>query len=114
LQAALDALVPTTHLEPLSANVPREFDAWHIEGALAVTTNAALAIWATKTMKLAACYIFCDDPGSASSTIVDINLNGVTIFTTSGNRPELEWDDSDGWALSGDPDLVDVVIGDKL
>ena len=45
---------------------------------------------------------------------MDINLNGVTIFTTSGNRPELEWDDSDGWALSGDPDLVDVVIGDKL
>lgn len=114
LQAALDALVPTTHLEPLTANVPREFDAWHIEGALAATTDAALAIWATKAMKLAACYIFGDDTGSAGSTIVDINLNGTTIFTTSGNRPELEWDDSDGWALSGDPEVIDVAIGDKL
>lgn len=109
-----DIVQPTTHFEPLTANVPREFDAFVIEGALAVTTNAALSIWATRTMKLAACYIFLDDPGSAGSTIVDINLNGTTIFTTSANRPELEWDNPDGWALSGDPEVVDVVEGDRI
>jgi len=113
LKALITALF-NTHFEPLTANVPREFDAWIIDGALAVTTDAAPAIWATRPMKLAACYIFGDDPGSAGSTIVDINLNGTTIFTTSGNRPELAWDDSDGWALSGDPEVIDVAIGDKL
>ncbi len=112
LQDALDALVPTTHLEPLTANVPHEFAAFVIDGALAATTNAAVPIWATRPMKLAACYIFADDPGSASSTIVDINLNGTTIFTTSANRPELAY--TDDYAVSGDPEVIDVAIGDKL
>ena len=71
-----------------------------------------MAMLITKPIKLGACYIYCKNNGSSGSTICDINLNGSTIFTTSANRPELA--NTDVYAISGVPDVVDLVIGDVL
>jgi hypothetical protein len=85
----------------------------YIDGALSISTG----VWswlAPRDMTLELVYIYCLDPGSASSTIVDVNLNGTTIFTTQANRPELAFDDIDGWAVSGIPEFLDIVEGDIL
>jgi len=41
-----------------------------------------------------------------------VNLDGSTIFTTSANRPELG--NSETYAVSGTPDIVDLVPGNVL
>lgn len=84
-----------------------------IDGALVTLEDAAGVYIVPRDCTIEAVMIHCKDQGSASSTIIDINLNGTTIFTTQANRPELTYDDADGIA-SGTPDVVDLVAGDML
>lgn len=85
-----------------------------VAGGLAVTTNAAPAVIVTKDTTVESWYIYLKTTGSAGSTIVDINKNGTTIFTTQANRPTLAYDDANGWAVSGTPDVTDFVEGDII
>ena len=57
--------------------------------------------------------IHLEDKGSASSTIVDVNLNGVTIFTNQDNRPTMAYDES-GDVIIAFPDVINVYEGDIL
>jgi hypothetical protein len=84
-----------------------------VDGRLAVATNVPNAFIVTKDVEISACYIYCKSPGTAGSTIVDINKNGTTIFTTSGNRPTLAFDDAVGWASSV-PDILIFTEGDII
>ena len=84
-----------------------------IDGALAVATDVYTFL-VTKDMTVDFWYIHCDDPGTASSTIFDVHKNGTTIFTTQGNRPTLAWNDADGWAKSGAPDVITFAEGDII
>ena len=43
-------------------------------------------------------------PGAGNTLTVDVNTNGVTIFTTQANRPSLS--DTNTEATSGDPDVT--------
>ncbi len=115
LKAYFDTLynpITTTHFEPVTATVEREFAQFEVAGALAMESNVTIPILITKPTTLAACYITCGNSGSSGSTICDINLNGSTIFTTSANRPEL--DNTETYSQSGVPDTIDLVIGDIL
>jgi len=88
---------------------------FQVEGALAVTTDADGSWIMPRNATILNVYITCKDPGSASSTIVDVNLNGTSIFnTTQANRPTLAWDDADGVAKSGAPDTTSLVENDVL
>lgn len=84
-----------------------------IDGALAVATNVYTFL-VTKDMTVDFWYIHCDDPGTASSTIFDVHKNGTTVFTTQSNRPILAWNDANGWAKSGTPDITTFVEGDII
>jgi hypothetical protein len=84
-----------------------------VDGRLAVATNVPNAFIVTKDMEISACYIYCKTPGAASSTVVDVNKNGVTIYTTQANRPTLAWDDANGWASSV-PDILIFAAGDVI
>lgn len=84
-----------------------------IDGALAVAPNVYYVL-ITKDTTSTKVYITCDNPGTAGSTIVDVHLNGTTIFTTQANRPTLAYNDANGWAYSGAPDVVSFVEGDIL
>ena len=82
------------------------------EGTLATATN--IRSWvATSDGDFGDVYITCKDTGSASSTIIDINKNGTTIFTTQANRPTLAYDDADDVA-SGTPDVTSYEAGDVI
>ncbi len=51
---------------------------------------------------------------TTSDSIVDIHLNGTTIFTTQGNRPTLPADDTGFYTKASEPEVTAVHAGDKL
>lgn len=85
-----------------------------IDGALVVATEVGGAWICPAASTINFVYIYCEDPGTASSTIVDVNKNGTTIFTTQANRPSLAWNDADGVAKSGTPDVTSLAENDVL
>ena len=87
---------------------------WYIAGALVPLTDAGGVFICPRDATIQAVYIYCEDTGSADSTIVDVNLNGTTIFTEQSNRPELAYDDADKLAKSGSPDITLLSEGDIL
>ena len=84
-----------------------------VDGRLVAATNVPNAFIVTKDVEITACYIYCKTPGTASSTIVDVNKNGTTIYTTQGNRPTLAYNDANGWASSV-PDILTFAAGDVI
>lgn len=87
---------------------------FHADGTLAVLTSAAVPYLVTQDLTIESWYIYCEDNGSASSTIVDVNKNGTTVFTTQGNRPTLSNSDADNWAISGLPEVTTFTEGDVI
>lgn len=87
---------------------------WHIDGLLAIQAGVGFSYVVPRACTIAFVFIHCKETGSADSTIIDINLNGTTIFTTQGGRPSLAFDDANAVAKSGTPDVVDLVEGDVL
>jgi len=53
------------------------------------------------------------DNGSANDTIVDVNKNGVTLFTTQANRPTIAHDDADNYDV-GIPDITAIAQYDEI
>jgi hypothetical protein len=88
---------------------------FHVAGALSVATDQN-GVWiAPRSAMIQYVYIYCRTPGSAGSTIVDVNKNGTSIFaTTQANRPTLAYDDADQVAKSGAPDTTALVENDVL
>lgn len=87
---------------------------FQVEGALAALADVNGVYVCPRAGTILAAYIYCRDPGSAGSTIVDVHLNGVTIFTNQANRPELAWNDANQVAKSGVPDITVVAENDVL
>lgn len=60
--------------------------------------------------------VICD-AGAANSgddDIIDVNLNGTTIYTTQGNRPTLTDGDTGMFAEAGEPEVRSVNAGDVI
>lgn len=49
-----------------------------------------------------------------TSDIIDIHLNGTTIYTTQANRPTLLQADTGLWTEAGEPEITVLVPGDVL
>lgn len=50
-------------------------------------------------------------PSSGASVIVDVNIDGTTIFTTQGNRPTIA---AAGYTATGTPDVTALPDGSYL
>jgi len=87
---------------------------WKIDGVMAVAVEVGGAFIVPDDSTITAVLVNAKDPGSAGSTILDVNINGTTAYTTQGNRPTLAYDDADDTIVATDPDDVDVVTGDIL
>ena len=85
---------------------------WYIAGALSVGSEQGSVWICPRSLAIEKAFIHCKTPGTAGSTIVDIHLNGTTIFTTQANRPQLQWDDADKKAESGTPEVASLSEGD--
>ncbi len=85
--------------------------AWEIDGALSVCDPAAIPILITKDTEITGVYVYLEDTGSASSTTIDIDLNGAgSIF---GTAPSVAYNDSNGW-VSATPTTTTFTEGDIL
>lgn len=92
---------------------PIELPEIRIDGALAIATGVGGYWIAPENGVFESVLIYCAENGSAGGTIVDVNLNGITIFTTSGNRPA--YGNTDIVPVeSATPDIVDFVKGDVV
>lgn len=80
-----------------------------VDGRLAVLTQVATYL-SDQAQSIIAAYINVVNQGSASSTIIDVNRGGVTMFTTQANRPTLAYNSTSGWA-KGAPDLTQLSEG---
>ncbi len=93
-------------------SVAKQIHEWVVAGTLGTGAEQG-GVWiAPRSLTIEKAYIYCKTPGTAGSTIVDINKNGTTIFTTQGNRPALAYDDADKKAESGTPDVTSLAEGD--
>lgn len=86
---------------------------FHVEGALATVTQVVTFV-APHDGVISKVYIYAETVGTAGNTIVDVNKNAVTIFTTQANRPTLAWNDADHLAVSGTPDVTAFIEGDLI
>lgn len=82
--------------------------------------NLGMAVLGTKlaqtlipeTMIIAKVKIYADTAPTGSSLIVDVNIDGTTIFTNQAKRPEIAiGEHSDD---SGVPDVINLVEGNRL
>jgi hypothetical protein len=89
---------------------PMHMPTINIDGALAATTNVFRWV-AREAGQMQSVLVYVDTPGSSGSTTIDVNLNGTTIYTTSGNRPSVLYSDSDKQDETT-PDVIDFVKGD--
>jgi hypothetical protein len=71
-----------------------------VAGALSTGTAQGNAWVCPRLATIVAVYVYCETAGSASSTIVDVNKNGTTVFSTQAN--------------SGTPDVTSLAETDVL
>jgi hypothetical protein len=84
-----------------------------VDGALAALPNVPNAFVVVADTVIPSWRIYLKNTGTAGSTIVDINKNGTTIFTTQANRPTVAYNDADQQAINA-PDVTDFVAGDVI
>lgn len=49
-----------------------------------------------------------------TSDIIDVNINGTTIYTTQGNRPTLLLNDTGMWTEAAEPEVTTLSPGDII
>jgi len=101
-----------TNFEDLS--VAKQVHEWYVAGSLAVASEVGATWIAPRNLTIEKVYIYCKNPGTAGTTIVDVNKGGTSIFTNQANRPQLAYTDADKVAASGPPDITDLAEGDVV
>jgi hypothetical protein len=87
---------------------------WEANGPYRVDTAVDGARPVPKTAVITAIWLYRTTPGSSSSTILDVNLNGTTIYTTTANRPTIAFNDSDNLVICATPDVLNMPLGAVL
>lgn len=83
---------------------------WYVDGALAAETDVGMTVVASRSMTISKVIVHLKEPGSAGSTIIDLNINGSSIFTS---EPELAYDDADN-IVSATPDTTSISADDVI
>jgi len=86
---------------------------WEYRGSLGIVVGAGVPIRAYFTGTIESVMLLVDDQGTAGQTTVDVNKNGVTIFTTQANRPTVVWNDGDNYDVQV-PDVRAIALYDEF
>jgi len=91
-------------------NIPSTF-VFSVSGTLEVATGKIKLI-ALRDCTITSITAIVDTAPTDASLIVDINIDGTTIFTTQGNRPTITTGNTED--LSSTPDVTSITAGDVL
>ena len=83
-----------------------------IPGTLETSTNVAPSVLADEAMTVDKVYVYVRTAPTGASIIVDVSKNGVTIFTTQANRPEIAIDGNTD--ESDTPDVTSLAKNDRV
>lgn len=83
-----------------------------VAGTLIVQTNAGLPIYFPDAATIQKISAYVRTAPTGADIIVDVNLNGTTIFTTQANRPTIV--DGTNEDASAIPDVTAIAAGDVL
>ena|SRR3972149_1693266 len=105
-----------------TAIVSRVSRADHVDAILEYYSNAAITATTEKREWVVPFYgkildVIVDSETAGSggtSDIADVHLNGVTIYTTQGNRPTLLLADTGLWTEAAEPEITAVSPGDII
>jgi len=84
------------------------------EGVLVTGSNVDRAHIISGPGVIEYAYIHLKTPGSTGTTLVDFNINDMTVFTTQANRPQIAGGQTVKYDRSGAPDLPLVTEYDIL
>jgi hypothetical protein len=94
-------------------NISRDTQTWSRDGTATVTTGAMRWYNRTgKTLTIHGAWAAAGTAPTGANLIVDVNKNGVTVFTTQANRPTITAG-SNGGTLAA-PDVTTLADGDYL
>jgi hypothetical protein len=87
---------------------------WAANGPYKVDTEVDGAWIAPTALTIKAVYVHRTTAGTSSSTILDLNKNGTTMYSNQSNRPTIDYDDSDLKVQATLPNTTSVSAGDIL
>jgi hypothetical protein len=88
---------------------------WRANGPFQTGTEVDGQLRIPTAMTISSVRLYRKTAGSSGSTIVDLNKNGTTMFTTQANRPTITAASGNNQASSGTlPDVTSVAAGDVL
>lgn len=66
-----------------------------VDGPIATVSGVGGAYIFTRSGWVDSVYVYAGNPGISGATIVDVNIDGVSIFANPANRPTLQYNDVD-------------------
>lgn len=84
---------------------------FYVDDTLTVDTKLCSVI-APFSMTIAEIRIAVDTAPTGADLIVDVNKNGITLYTTQANRPTITATNTS--ATATDPDVTSIAVGDKI
>ena len=87
---------------------------WVANGPYVVDTLVDGARIVGRTEMIVAVWLHRTTAGTSGSTILDVNRSGSTIYTTTANRPTIDYSDADSKVLCAAPDSANLAMGDVL
>ena len=93
----------------------RESIRFDLIGKPAIATNIDGAWISPRDCTIIRVAVYRRIAGISGSMIIDVNLNGTTIYTTQGNRPTITAaGGGDQTVISADPDVISIVQDDRI
>jgi len=87
---------------------------WRANGLYLVDTVVDGGAIAPTDMTVSAVWLYRLIAGTSGSTVIDLNKNGTTMYTTQANRPTIAFNDADSKIQAALPDVTAVAAGDIL
>jgi hypothetical protein len=87
---------------------------WIANGPYTVDTSVDGGFVAPSAMTIKAVWLYRTTAGASTSTILDLNKNGTTMYTTQANRPTIAFNDGDNKVQATLPDVTSIAAGDII
>lgn len=95
-----------------SSSAQRDTYIWIANGPYVADTDVDGKRMVERTGTIESVRIVRTTPGTSSSTTLDLNADGTTLYTTQANRPTLTFAQTS--AICTQPDVASVAMGAKL